>query len=69
MSEYIYTYSYTYLYFLFMCDRLHLNEICLRSFLDIHLYSKNLSSITTKSSLIISEIFPACFSCSNSVNL
>ena len=33
------------------------------------MYSNNLSFIATISSLIISELFPACFSCSNSFNL
>ena len=35
----------------------------------MHLYSNNLSIIATISSLIISELFPACFSCSNNFNL
>ena len=35
----------------------------------IHLYSNNLSTIATISSLIMSELFPACFSCSNNFNL
>ena len=35
----------------------------------MHLYSNNLSIITTISSLIISELFPACFSCYNNFNL
>ena len=33
------------------------------------MYSKNLSTIATVSSSIISEIFPASFSCSNKFNL
>ena len=35
----------------------------------MHLYSNNLSTIATISSLIKSELFPACFSCSNNFNL
>ena len=35
----------------------------------MHLYSDNLSNIATISSLILSELFPACFSCSNSFNI
>ena len=35
----------------------------------MHLYSHNLSTIATISSLIISELFSACFSCINNVNL
>ena len=54
-----------------MCfyNRLHLIKICLCCFLDMHLYSNNLSTIATISSLIKSELFPACFSCSNNFNL
>ena len=54
-----------------MCfyNRLHLIKICLCCFLDKHLYSNNLSTIATISSLIKSELFPACFSCSNKFNL
>ena len=51
------------------CNRLLLNKICLCCFLDIHLYSNNLSTIATNSSLIMSELFPACFSCNNNYNL
>ena len=47
---------------LYLFNRLHLNKICLCCFLDIHFYSNNLSTIATISSLIISELFPACFS-------
>ena len=35
----------------------------------MHLYSNNLSTIATISSLIKSELFPVCFSCSNDFNL
>ena len=35
----------------------------------MHLYSNNLSTIAMISSLIMSELFPACFSCSNNFNL
>ena len=34
----------------------------------MHLYSNNLSIITTISSLVMSELFPACFSCNNNFN-
>ena len=33
------------------------------------MYSNNLSNITTISSLIISELFPACFSCNNNFHI
>ena len=51
------------------CNRLHLIKICLCCFLDMHLYSNYLSTIATISSLIMSESFPACFSCKNNLNL
>ena len=35
----------------------------------MHLYSNNLPTIATISSLIILELIPAFFSCSNTVNL
>ena len=35
----------------------------------MQLYSNNLSTIATISSLIISEVLPACFSCKNIFNL
>ena len=44
-------------------NRLHLIKICLCCFLDMHLDSNNLSTIATMSSLNMSELFPACFSC------
>ena len=50
-------------------NRLQLSKICLCCFLDIHLYSNNLSIIATISSLIISELFPECFSCNNNFSL
>ena len=59
-------YSNTCYYF---CNRLHLIKICLCCFLDMHLYSNNLSIIATISSLIMSELFPACFSSNNNFNL
>ena len=54
-----------------MCiyNKSHLIKICFCCFLDIHLYSNNLSTIATISSLIISELFPACLSCNNNFNL
>ena len=51
MYTYIYTSAYTYDY-----NRLHLIKICLCCFLDMHLYSKNLSTIATISSVIMSII-------------
>ena len=48
-----------------MCNRLHLLKNCSCCFLDIHLFSDNLSPIAAISSSFILEIFPACFSCSN----
>ena len=53
----------------YSCNRLHLIKICLCCFSDIHLYSNNLSTIAMISSLIILELFPACFSCNNNFNL
>ena len=50
-------------------NRLHLIKICLCCFLEMHLYSNNLSTIATISSLIMSELFPAFFSCNNNFNL
>ena len=50
-------------------NRLHLNKCCLCCFSDIHLYSNKLSTIATISSLIMSELLPACFCCSNNFNL
>ena len=66
MSEYtklqqilkMYTYNYFYSN---LCSRLHLIKICLCCFLDMHLYSNNLSIIAIISSLIISELLPAFF--------
>ena len=65
-TKYNYTYKNT-IFYLFI--RLHLIKICLCCFLDTHLYSNNLSTIATISSLIISELFPACFSCNNNFYL
>ena len=58
-----------YTYLLFVCNRLHSNKVCLCCSLDMHLHSNNLSTIATTSSLIVSEMFRACFSCSNNFNL
>ena len=63
MYTYIYTSTFMYDY-----NRLILSKICLCCFLDMHLYSNNLSTIATISSLIISELFPTCFSCNNNFN-
>ena len=56
--------NYTYL-----CNRLPPFENCLCCFKDMHLYSNNLSTVATISSLIKSESFPACFSCNSNFNL
>ena len=50
-------------------NRLHLIKICLCCFLDMHLYSNNLSTIATISSSIKLELLPPCFSCNNNFNL
>ena len=50
------------------CNRSLLINICLCCFLNIHLYSNNLSTIAIISLLIKSELFPACFSCSRNFN-
>ena len=63
----LFIFEYVYVYYL--CNRLHLIKICLCCFLDIHLYSIKLSTIATHSSLIFSEVFPACFSCKNNFSL
>ena len=55
-------YTYTY-------NRLNLIKICLCCFIDMPLYSNNLSSIITISSSIILEIFPACYCRNNNFNL
>ena len=54
-----------------MCNynRLHLIKICLCCFLDKHLYFNNLSIIAKISTLIITELLPACFYCNNNFNL
>ena len=52
-----------------MCKRLHLIKICLCCFFDLDLYSNNLSNIAINSCLIMSELFPACFSCNNNFSL
>ena len=59
---YIFMSNYTY-----SCGRLQLVKSC--CFLDMHLYSNSLSTIAMIFSLIMSELFAACFSCSNSFNL
>ena len=60
----MYTYNYMSKYI-----RLHLIKICLCCFLDIHLYSNNLSIIATISSSIKLELIPPCFVCNNNFNL
>ena len=68
MSNYT-EYRSIYSYVFFVCNRFHLIKNCLSCLVDMHLYSNNLSTIGPISSLIILEIFPACFSCSNNFNL
>ena len=65
-TKYNYRYKSTIFHF---CNKLQLYKICLCCFLDMHLYSNNLSTIATISSLIILELFPACFSCNINLNL
>ena len=60
----MYTYNYTCLN-----KGLHLFKTYLCCFLDMHLYSNNLSKIAIISSLMKLTFFPACFLCSNSFNL
>ena len=64
MSVYICIYIHFYS-FVNVCDRLRSIKNCLCCFLDMHLYSTNLSTIATIGSIILSELFPACFSCNN----
>ena len=52
-----------------LCIRLPLIKLCLCFFLDVHLYSNGSSTIATISSVIMSEMFPACYFCSNSFKL
>ena len=68
-TKYTYTYMSTIFEYIFDYNRLHLFKICFCCFLDIHLYSNNLSTIATLSLLIMSELFPACFSCNSNRNL
>ena len=56
-------------YLLFVSNRLHLIKSRLCCFLDMHLYSINLSTIALITALIMSEFCPACFSCYNNFNL
>ena len=58
-----------FVYLFYLCNTLHLNKICLCSFLDIHLYSNNLSTIAIFSSLFILDLLPACLSCNNIFHL
>ena len=53
----------------YSCNRLLFNKFCLCCFLDKHWYSNNLSTIATFFRLVITELFPACFSCRNNFNL
>ena len=45
-------------------NRLHLIKNFFCCFVDMHLFSHNLSTIATISSLIKLELLPACLSCS-----
>ena len=66
----LYTYKYKCVIILtYLFNRLQLFKIFFVFFLDIHLYSDNLSTIAKISSLIMSELFPACFSYSSNSNL
>ena len=58
-----------YEYWFYLFNRLHLIKICLCCFLEMHLYSNNLSTIATISSSIKLELLPPCFSCNNNFNL
>ena len=58
---------YTYLFFVW--NGLHLIKICLIRLVDMHLYSKNLTTIAMISSLIVLELTPVCFSCNVNFNL
>ena len=58
-----------YIYLFIVCNRLPLIKFCLYCFLDIHLFSNNLSTMTTFFSLNLSELFPACLSRSNNFNI
>ena len=51
-----------------VCNRLHLNKICLIRFVDNNLYSNSLSAIAMIYSSNILELFSACFSCGNNFN-
>ena len=52
-----------------MCNRLHLIKICLCCFVNMYLFSSNLSTIAMISSSILSELFLVCLSCSNTFDL
>ena len=72
LYNYMSTYTIVYLQlyeYLYNHNRLHLIKICLCCFLDIHLYSNNLSIIATNSPSIKVELLPPCFSCNNNFNL
>ena len=55
--------------YIFSCIRLHLIKVCFCYFLDIHLFSNNLSTIAKISSLNTLQLFLACFSRSKNFNL
>ena len=67
--EFLWLCSHIYTCFFFVCKSLHIIETCLCCFLDMQLYSNNLSTIALISPLIILELMPACSSCSNNVYL
>ena len=53
----------------YSCNKLHLIKICFCCFLVMPLYSRNLSTIATISSLIMLEVFAVCISHSSNFNL
>ena len=56
-------------YFFFVGNILLSNKFCLCCSVDMHLYSKSLSTIGTIYSLILSERFPAFFYRNNKIYL
>ena len=58
-----------YTHFFFVSNRLDLIKVCFCCFVDMHLYSKILSTTGTNSSLLIFALLPAFFSSSDNSNL
>ena len=54
---------------IFIREKFFSNKNSLCCLLEMHLYCNNLSTIATISWLLISEVFLACFSCSNNFRL